>query len=139
MSDTINVRFDNAGYYHPAYGRLGRGKNGNVTYLLPAEFGERETIVVPVMDPSSKPPRKVGEKKVTRYKLLPETAEIIPYEDIKEDAKNAELTGEPREFVVKRPIVAGPEALERVVGTGRGPKKQSARERTTGSARKAPV
>lgn len=35
----INVRFDKAGFYHPAYGRMGRGKNAGRVYALPDFFG----------------------------------------------------------------------------------------------------
>jgi len=38
---TINVRFDKAGFYHPAYGRMGRGKNAGRVYALP-DFFEAE-------------------------------------------------------------------------------------------------
>ncbi len=36
----INVRFDKNGFYHPAYGRLGRGKNAGHIYSLPDFFGD---------------------------------------------------------------------------------------------------
>lgn len=37
----IQVQFDKHGWYHPAFGRLGRGdKNRNVVYTLPDAFGE---------------------------------------------------------------------------------------------------
>jgi len=34
----INVRFDKVGFYHPAYGRMGRGKNAGRVYALPDFF-----------------------------------------------------------------------------------------------------
>jgi hypothetical protein len=34
----INVRFDKVGFYHPAYGRMGRGKNAGRVYSLPDFF-----------------------------------------------------------------------------------------------------
>ncbi len=34
----INVRFDKVGFYHPAYGRMGRGKNAGRVYTLPDFF-----------------------------------------------------------------------------------------------------
>ena len=34
----INVRFDKNGFYHPAYGRMGRGKNAGRVYTLPDFF-----------------------------------------------------------------------------------------------------
>jgi len=36
----INVRFDKNGYYHPAYGRMGRGKNAGRIYSLPDCFAD---------------------------------------------------------------------------------------------------
>jgi hypothetical protein len=36
----INVRFDKAGFYHPAFGRMGRGKNAGRVYSLPDFFSE---------------------------------------------------------------------------------------------------
>lgn len=35
----INVRFDKNGFYHPAFGRMGRGKNAGRVYSLPDFFG----------------------------------------------------------------------------------------------------
>ena len=35
---SINVRFDKNGFYHPAYGRMGRGKNAGRVYTLPDFF-----------------------------------------------------------------------------------------------------
>lgn len=35
----INVRFDKNGFYHPAYGRMGRGKQAGRVYTLPDFFG----------------------------------------------------------------------------------------------------
>lgn len=34
----INVRFDKNGFYHPAFGRMGRGKNAGRVYTLPDFF-----------------------------------------------------------------------------------------------------
>ena len=34
----INVRFDKNGFYHPAYGRMGRGRNLGSVYTLPDFF-----------------------------------------------------------------------------------------------------
>jgi len=36
----ITVQFSKNGFYHPAYGRLGRGRNVNKVYSLPDAFGE---------------------------------------------------------------------------------------------------
>lgn len=37
----INVRFDKVGFYHPAFGRMGRGKNAGRVYSLPDLFAEQ--------------------------------------------------------------------------------------------------
>jgi hypothetical protein len=37
---SINVRFDKVGFYHPAYGRMGRGKNAGRVYALPDFFAD---------------------------------------------------------------------------------------------------
>ena len=89
----IKVRFDKNGFYSPVYGRLGRGKNEGRVYTLPDEFGMRETIKVPVMDRSTKPPKQIGEKEVTRYKLLPSSATIIDEEYVSELRDELEHTG----------------------------------------------
>lgn len=34
----INVRFNKRGYYHPAFGRMGRGANAGKVYTLPDAF-----------------------------------------------------------------------------------------------------
>jgi hypothetical protein len=34
----VNVRFDKNGFYHPAFGRMGRGKNAGRVYSLPEFF-----------------------------------------------------------------------------------------------------
>lgn len=40
----INVRFDKVGFYHSAYGRMGRGKNAGRVYTLPDVFGEEGNL-----------------------------------------------------------------------------------------------
>ncbi len=45
----INVRFDKNGFYHPAYGRLGRGKNAGQIYSLPDFFGETGKLPLSAM------------------------------------------------------------------------------------------
>ena len=73
----MKVRFDKHGFYHPSFGRIGRGKNKGQWYTLPNVFAETEEITVPVMDPTTRPPRKVSEKKIKRFKYLPRTAEVL--------------------------------------------------------------
>jgi hypothetical protein len=34
----INVRFNRRGFYHPAFGRMGRGSNAGKVYSLPDAF-----------------------------------------------------------------------------------------------------
>jgi len=38
---SIEVVFGKNGFYHPAYGRLGRGNNKGTVYTLPDEFKEK--------------------------------------------------------------------------------------------------
>lgn len=133
----IRVRFDKNGWYHPAYGRLGRGKFANTIYVLPDMFGEKETIKVPRMDHSSIPPKQVGEKEITRYKYLPSSVEIIDDETLKEAQDEAKLYGEDGPTVIKpveSELVEG--GAEQIAGRGREPAKQGAIERTTGTAPK---
>lgn len=89
----MKVRFDKHGFYHPSFGRIGRGKNNGQWYTLPSVFGEKETITVPLMDNTSKPPRKVGEKKIERYKFLPQTAEVLEDKDFTAIKQEAEEEG----------------------------------------------
>ena len=42
----INVRFDKVGFYHPAYGRMGRGKNAGRVYQLPDFFATEGKLPV---------------------------------------------------------------------------------------------
>jgi len=35
---SITVVFDKSGFYHPAYGRMGLGKNQGIPYVLPDAF-----------------------------------------------------------------------------------------------------
>lgn len=42
----INVRFDKVGFYHPAYGRMGRGKNAGRVYTLPDFFADEGKLPV---------------------------------------------------------------------------------------------
>ena len=129
----IKVRFDKAGFYHPAFGRLGRGDaNRGRIYQLPDQFAETEVFEVKH--------NKTGEvvRKMERFKFLPSTAEILDdnrMEELKEEALDAD---EP-EPVVTRPKVADPGELQKVTGRGSEKKPQSAVERTTGrrSRRKA--
>lgn len=132
----IKVRFDKNGWYHPAYGRLGRGKkNEGKTYLLPDMFGERETIKVPIIERSPKPPKQVGEKEITRFKYLPSTARIIDDETFAEEVTAAEDSGEPVPQV-ERPLESELVGPERLPGQRKPNKPQSAQERTTGGARR---
>lgn len=130
----IRVQFDKNGWYHPAFGRLGRGDNKGRIYELPDAFGKKEEITVPVMDRSSKPPRKIDERKVTRYALLPSTARILDEDDMEALAEEARDANEPEPKPV-RPRVADKAELDKakaVAGRGSEPKPQSAQERTTG-------
>lgn len=129
---SIRVQFDKAGWYHPAYGRLGRGSHKGRIYELPDQFGETETLTIPVMDQTARPPRKTGERQITRYKFLPNTVTIVDdaaMEMLREEALDA---GEPEPKAI-RPKAADQDELKKVTGRAT-PKAQSAQERTTGAS-----
>lgn len=94
MADTIRVRFDKHGFYHPTFGRLGRGENKGRVYVLPKEFAEKETITVDVLDRRTKPAQKIDERTITRFKYLPSTAEIIDDKSWTEAAEKARYENE---------------------------------------------
>ena len=122
----IKVRFDKAGFYHPAFGRLGRGDaNRGRIYQLPDQFAERETYQVKN--------NKTGEvvREIERYKFLPSTAEII--DDVRlEELKEEALEADEPEPKVTRPKIADEDELNKITGRGSERKPQSAQERTTG-------
>jgi hypothetical protein len=128
----ILVRFSRDGWYHPAFGRLGRGKGADTIYRLPDQFAERETIKVPVMDHSSKPPRQIAEKTIERYKFLPESVHIIEPEEFAELVQLAEDENEAAPKAIT-PRIAEDGALAEVTGRGKIPKVQSAKDRTAGN------
>jgi hypothetical protein len=128
----IQVRFDKHGWHHPMFGRLGRGSNAGRIYTLPDHFGEEETITVPIMDPTSRPPRQVDEMKVTRFKYLPRTAEIIDSERLEELIEEAEDAGEEPPKPVKPRVSEMAKDEETVAGVGKRATAQGAVERTTG-------
>jgi hypothetical protein len=133
---SIRVRFDNDGWYHPMFGRLGRGDgNAGKIYVLPDMFGEKETIKVPVMDRTSKPPRQIGEKEITRYKYLPSSVEILDDEAMQALADEAEELGEDPPKTV-RPAQSEMTSEKQIPGRGKEPKPMDATERTTGTAKK---
>jgi hypothetical protein len=128
----IRVRFSRDGWYHPAFGRLGRGKGTDVIYRLPDQFGETETIEVPVMDHTTKPPRQVDKKTITRYKFLPESVHIIDDEAFAEMEEEAEAENEEKPKAIT-PKTAEDGALAEVTGRGKTKKVQSAKDRTAGN------
>jgi len=133
----IRVRFDNNGWYHPAYGRLGRGKDAGQVYRLPDMFSETETIKVPVMDRTSKPPRQIGEKEITRYKHLPQSAKILDDEAWEAELEEAaEHNEEPPKAVTPTASELVDETAEQIAGRGKETKAQSAQERTTGTSKR---
>ncbi len=132
----IKVRFDKNGFQSPVYGLLGRGKDEGRVYTLPDEFGLEETVKVPVMDRTSKPPKQVGEIEITRYKNIPSSAEIITDDYVSELKEELDtLGGEEAQEVedelasIKnsaRPKVATPEKLEALKG-GKKPEPKTKR------------
>ncbi len=140
----IRVRFDKNGFYHPAFGRLGRGKNEGRIYVLPDVFGEVETIKVPIMNPAHKPPIPTGEyKEITRFKNIPSSSVIISKDEVSDlEARAEEGDPEAKEELAEikaaiAPKVATPEHLEKVTGRGNVAAAQSAQERTTGTKRRS--
>lgn len=142
----IQVRFSPNGFNHPLYGRLGRGKNLNRIYTLPDAFGEKETVKVPVMDNSSKPPKQIGEKEITRWKNLPSDAEVIDEDhiaDLEERSNEGDLDARGELEDIRnagRPevsqLVDESEEQKKLHGQGQAKKAKamSATERTTGKA-----
>ena len=127
----MKVKFDKHGFYHPAFGRLGRGNQRNVWYTLPSVFAEKETLKVPIMDNTSKPARQVGEKEITRYKFLPQSATIF-VEDAEFEAMARELEEqgeEPPKAVRPKPASDASEYMP--AGQAKA-KAQGAVHRTTG-------
>ena len=86
----VRVKFDNNGFYHPSYGKMGKGRNLGVIYTLPSFFRDEETISVEHRDPKT---QAVSIKKVTRRKHLPASAQIIDEEQLQELREVAQDTG----------------------------------------------
>jgi hypothetical protein len=104
----IHVQFDKHGWYHPAFGRLGRGDKARGTvYMLPDKFGEKD-------------------EKTGKFLMLPQTAVIIDSEELDEVLEELD---QPKPV---KPKVSDPDALEKTSapGAGRRAKTQSAQERT---------
>jgi|TARA_R110000772_G_scaffold226148_1_gene336824 hypothetical protein len=129
----MKVKFDKHGFYHPAFGRLGRGRNVNTWYTLPAVFSEQETIDIPIWDATSKPKREVGTKSVTRYKYLPQSAEILEEAAFDDMKKQLEDDGEDAPKPVKPK--AASDAAEYMPTAQSKAKAQSPIERTTGKSK----
>ena len=126
----MKVKFDKHGFYHAAYGRLGRGNSVNQWYTLPAVFGEKETIKVPIYDPTSKPKREVDTKTITRYKYLPQSATILEEADFDGMKKQLEDDGEDAPKAIKPK--AASDAGEHLPTAQSKRKAQSPSARTTG-------
>lgn len=130
----IKVKFGKNGFYHPAFGRLGRGGAAGTIYELPDAFGEEETVEIETWDRSARPPRKTGSRTIKRYVHLPATVEVIDdgrMEELVEEARNA---NEPPPKPI-RPKVADQAELAKVTGRGKVAAPQDAVERTTGRRR----
>ena len=131
----IRVRFDKNGFYHPAYGRLGRGANVGVVYEMPDEFAATEDVVVPVMDRNTRPPKQIGERTITQRLLLPSTAEILDDTRWSQEKEQAIEQGRPDPTTVRPKVVDADElaAAKAVAGRGRTKKAADAVARTTGT------
>ena len=126
----IKVIFGKNGFYHPSYGRLGRGAGKGTVYELPDTFAEVETVTVDVMDHSARPPRKVGEQEITRKKYLPSSAKVLDADDWEDMVEEAADNNEPAPRPVRPKPAQGEE--DKIPGKGKTAKAQSAVERTTG-------
>ncbi len=86
------------------------------------------------MDQSSKPPRKTGEKEVTRYKHLPSSAEVLDENGIRLLAEEAEANNEEPPKPV-RPKVADKDALDAVTSRAKSDsntgRRSAARQKAT--------
>lgn len=134
-SNTINVQFGKQGFYHAAFGRMGRGDayRGRI-YSLPAWMGDKETVSVPVLDPVTM--KGNGKtKKITRYKHLPSSAIIIEAPDL-EDALEEQEQGKPAKTAVISEEELAKAKARSVAGRGAEPAPDSAQKRTTGSSKK---
>lgn len=95
----INVRFDKNGFYHPAFGRMGRGKNAGRVYSLPDFFS------APGKLPSS---AQVIEDKAKLEEILEEEDQpkpIKPKVIDEEQLKRAEKAAAERPVSNRRPPV----------------------------------
>lgn len=130
---SIRVRFDNDGWYHPMFGRLGRGDaNAGRIYILPDMFGETEVYKRKIYDRTTKPPKVIDHVEVTRYKYLPSTAEILDDQAMQDLVEEAEMTGEDPPKPV-RPAQSEMTSEKQIPGRGKEPKAMDAVEKTTGS------
>ena len=102
----IRVRFAKNGCYHPAFGRLGRGKNEGKVYVLPDSFGEQETVEVPVFDATARPRRQTGSRTVTRYKYLPSSCEVLDEKELEKQIEEAKYDPEADAPVIEKPRMA---------------------------------
>ena len=86
----FQVKFAKNGFYHAAFGRLGRGqRNGGKIYTMPDWLRETEEVKVPVRDPVTQ--KGTGKEKViTRFKHMPTSAQIIEKVDLEEVLEEAE-------------------------------------------------
>jgi len=136
----IRVRFDRNGFYHPSFGRLGRGRHEGRIYTLPDVFGEREAVEVDIMDTTRKPPQPSGRTKtIERYKYLPSTAEVISEDYVKTletDASEGDEDAAEELSAIKSAVAPkrAEDADEYLPGKGKRAKAQNAVERTTGQS-----
>lgn len=112
----IRVIFGKDGFYHPAFGRMGRGRNAGRIYILPDQFAEQEEFEYEVRDPRT---REVKEKrKKTRYKHLPDNVKILDDAAIEELKEQALEDGEDPPKPIK-PKEIDPDKLQEIKGTKR--------------------
>ena len=95
----ITVRFDKVGFYHPAYGRMGRGKNAGRVYSLPDFFAAEGKL------PET---AQVIEDKVQLEEILEEENQpkpIKPKVVDEEQLKRSEKSAKPAASSSRRPPV----------------------------------
>jgi len=95
----INVRFDKVGFYHPAFGRMGRGKNAGRVYSLPDFFADAGKLPVSA---------EIIEDKEQLEEILEEESQpkpIKPKVVDEEQLKRAQQTAEPKAESNRRPPV----------------------------------
>jgi len=91
---SITVVFDRSGFYHPAYGRMGLGKNSGVPYKLPDAFKGKGMLpaTAKILKGGDELEKALDEAEVTKP-LTPKIVDETQYEQAMRAAP-AEPTGD---------------------------------------------